>query len=133
LFEVEPCPALPEMLRFARDAAFADRRRESDRDGSEAPILYERLDLGHQLTWCQVRPGFEFSSLRPRNHQFDVRSANVDDEDSFFHRVSDFVGPIAAPSCITAIGTNRSARAFFVEPLSFFIRSRDTSRNCHCA
>src|SRR5947207_7860380 len=114
------------MLRFAHDAAMADRRRKAQRDRIEGPILYQRLDLGHHFARGHVRTRFEFSTLRARNHHLYIRAANVDDEDSFLHCVSDFGAPVARLSSTTAIGTSRSARTFFAEPLSFFTRSRET-------
>src|SRR5215470_4965579 len=100
------------MLWFAHDAAIADGRWESHRDGVEGPILHQRFDLSHHFARRHFQTGSEFSPLRVRNHQFYVRTANVDDEDSFLHCVSNFVVPGAALSCTTAIGTSRSARAF---------------------
>src|SRR5438094_3861210 len=121
------------MLRLAHDTAIADRRREPHRYRVEYPILQQRLELSHQFAWRHLRAGLEFSPLRARNHHLHVRSADINDEDFFLHYVSDFVAPVAPPSFTIAIGTSRSARAFFGEPPSFFVRSRDTSRNCHCA
>src|SRR5262245_1309879 len=121
------------MLWFAHDAAIADGRWESHRNGIEAPILHQRPDLSHHFARRHLRARFEFSPLRARNHRLHIGTANVDDENSLFHYLSDFVTTVVAFSSTTAIGTSRSARAFFVEPPSFFMRSRDTSRNCHCA
>src|SRR5215467_11695172 len=121
------------MLRFTDDAAIADGRGKSDGDRLEDPAMNQRFDLSHHFARAHIATGFEFSTLRARNHHLHIRAANVDDEDSFLHCASDFGAPVALLSCTTAIGTSRSARAFFVEPLSFFVRSRETSRNCHCA
>src|SRR6476660_690732 len=121
------------MLRLGHDTAIADRRREPHRNRVERPVLQQRLELSHHFARCHLRTGFEFPPLRTRNHYLHVRPADINDEDSFLHSVSDFVAPVAPISCTTSIGTRRSARAFFFEPPSFFVRSRDTSRNCHCA
>src|SRR5215470_1169841 len=121
------------MLRLAYDTAITDRRREPHRNRVERPILQQRLELSHQFAWRHLQTGFEFSPLCARDHHLHVRPADINDEDSLLHCVSDFVAPVAPLSSTTAIGTSRSARAFFVEPLSFFMRSRDISRNCHCA
>src|SRR6266576_5179903 len=121
------------MLRLAYDTAITDRCREPHRNRVEHRILYQRLQLSHQFARRHFRAGLEFSPLRARNHHLHVRPADINDEDFFLHGVSDFVAPVASLSFTTAIGTSRSARAFFVEPPSFFVRSRDTSRNCHCA
>src|SRR6478735_7498939 len=121
------------MLRLAHDTAITDWRREPHRNRLERPILQLRLELSHQFPRRHFWAGREFLPLRTRNHHLHVRPADVDDEDLFLHFVSVFAAPGAALSSITAIGTSRSARAFFVEAPSFFMRSRDTSRNCHCA
>src|SRR5215472_14128668 len=119
------------MLWFAHNTAIADRRREPHRNCAESPILHQRLDLSHHFGRRHLRTGLEFPPLRARNHYLYIRTANVDDEYSLLHYLSDFVAPGVALSSTTAIGTSRSARAFFAEPPSFFMRSRDTSRNCH--
>src|SRR5262245_43489904 len=120
------------MLRLGPNAAIADGRWESNRDRVEGPILHQRFDLSHHFARRHLRTGFEFSPLRARNHHLHIGTANVDVEDSLLHCFSDFRAPVALSST-TAIATSRSARAFFVEPLSFFMRSRETSRNCHWA
>src|SRR5262245_2955905 len=104
------------MLWFAHDAAIPDRRWKSHRNGVEAPILHQRLDLSHHFARRHLRAGFEFSPLLARNHRLHIGTANVDDENSVLHYLSDFVTPVVVLSSTTAIGTSRSARAFFVEP-----------------
>src|SRR4029453_5458908 len=121
------------MLRLGHDTAIADRRREPHTKTVKLPILQQRFELSHQFARRHFRAGLEFSPLCARNHHLHVRPADINDEDFFLHCVSDFGPPVAPLSFTSAIGTNRSARAFFVEPPSFFVRSRDTSRNCHCA
>src|SRR5262245_12620627 len=121
------------MLWFAHDAAIPDGRWESHRDGVEGPILHQRLDLSHHFARRHRRTGSVFQPLAARNQHLYIGTTNVDGKDSLLHYLSDFVAPVVALSSTTAIGTSRSARRFFVEPPSFFIRSRDTSRNCHCA
>src|SRR5215472_17001018 len=116
------------MLRLGQDTAIADRCRESHRNRLERPILKKRLELSHQFARRHFRAGLEFSPLRARNHDLHVRAADVNNEDSFRHCVSDFVAPDAPLPFTKAIGISRSARAFLVEPPSFFMRSRDTSR-----
>src|SRR6476619_8118890 len=108
------------MLRLRHDTAIADRRRETYRNRVERPILQQRLDLSHHFARCHCRAGLEFSPLRTRNHHLHVRPADINDENFPLHFVSGFVSPIAPLSFTTAIGTSRSARAFFVEP-SFFM------------
>ena len=122
-----------EMLWLGHDTAIADRRRESHRVASNVPILQQRLELSHQFARRHFRTGREFPPVRARNHQLHVRTADIYDEDFFLHCVSDFVAPVPPLPFTTAIGTRRSARVFFVEPPTFLMRSRDTSRNCHCA
>src|SRR6185369_1025647 len=121
------------MLRLGHDTPTGDRRRESHRNRVESPILQQRLELSRQFDRRHLWAGLELSSLRTRNHQLHVRTADINDEDFFLHCVSDFVAPVGPLSFTIAMGTSRSARVFFVEPPSFFMRSRDTSRNCHCA
>src|SRR5215467_8554544 len=115
------------MLRLGHDTAIPDGRREPHRTRVERPILHDRLELGDHLARRHLWAGLEFSPLLARNHHLHIGTANVDDEDSLLHYLPDFVAPGVALSSTTAIGTNRAARAFFVEPLSFFVRSRDTS------
>src|ERR1700750_1207514 len=103
------------MLRFVHDTAIAHRRREPHRNRVERPILQLRMQLSHHFAWRHFRAGLEFSPLRARNHYLHVRPADIYDEDSFLHCVSDFAGLVALVSFTTAIGTSRSARAFFVE------------------
>src|SRR5262245_21551669 len=105
------------MLRFADDAAIADGRGKYDGDCLEGPAVDQRFDLSHHFARTHIATGFEFSTLRARNHHLHIRAANVDNEDSFLHYVSDLGAPVALLSCTIAIGTSRSARAFFVEPL----------------
>src|SRR5438046_10540158 len=114
------------MLRLADDTTIADRCWEPHRNRVERPILQQRIELSHQFARRHFRAGLEFSPLRARNHHLHVRAADINDENFFLHCISDFVAPVAPLSFTTAIGTSRSARAFFVEPTSFFVRS-DTS------
>src|SRR4026209_1458799 len=121
------------MLRLGHDTAIAKRRRETHRDRVERPILQHRLELSRECARLHFRAGLEFSPLLTRNHHLHVRPADINDEDVFLHCASDFAGPVAPLSLTMPIAPSRSARVFFVEPPSFFMRSRDTSRNCHCA
>src|ERR1044071_1576793 len=121
------------MLWLVHDASIPHGRREPNRDRVEVPVRHQRLELRRQLTRCHFRAGFKFAPLRTRNHHLHMGTANVDDENSLLHYLSDFAAADVALSSTIAIGTSRSARAFLVEPPSFFMRSRDTSRNCHCA
>src|SRR6266498_2302871 len=133
LLVIEPCPTRTEVFGFAHDAPIADWRWKSHRYGIETPILQQRFYLSHHFARRQIRTGFEFSLFPAGNHQLHVRAAYVDDENPFLHSFSDLVGPPAGFSCTTLIGISLSARGFFFDPVSFFVRSRDTSRNCHCA
>src|SRR4029077_11331339 len=112
------------MFRLGHDTAITARRRKPYRNGVERPILQQQLELSHQFARRHFRAGLEFSPLRARNHRLHVRPADINDEDSLLHCVSDFVARVAPLWWTTAIGPSRSARAFFVEPLSFFMRSR---------
>ena len=132
--EIESPPARAEMFRLAYDATILDRRGKSDRDRVELPIAKQRFHLQQHVARRQVRAGFEFALLLARNHQLHVRAADVDHENLFLHAgLMILDGGAGASICATVMGTSLSARIFFLEPLIFFTRSRETSRKCHCA
>src|SRR5207244_13317665 len=79
------------MLRLAHDAAIADRRRKPHRNRVEGPILHKRFNLSHHLARRHVRPRFEFSPLRARNHHLHIGTANIDNENFFLQFLLDFV------------------------------------------
>src|SRR6266571_8296774 len=157
-FEIESNPTVSKMFRLAYDLPVAYGRRETHRDRVEFPITDQRFDLRHHRARRQLRPGFEFSFSRARNHQLHVRAADVDDQDFSVHHdcfvvaaegglsavalaKADDAGCGSVPGSVgaaglslaTVIGINLSARNFFFEPVIFFARSRETSRKCHCA
>src|SRR5215217_3070112 len=120
------------MFGFGDDVAIANRGWKSHGNRVESPILQSWFHLSHHFARSQVRAGFELPFSRTRNHQLHVRTADVDNENSF-HGVSELLTGGIESFSTTLIGISLSARAFFFDPLSFFVRSRDTSRNCHCA
>src|SRR6266516_4600122 len=133
LLVIEPSPTRSEVFWFAHDAPIANWRWKSHGDAVEAPIPDQCFHLSHHFARRQIRAGFEFSLFPAGNHQLHIRAAYVDDENPFLHSLSDLVAPPAGFSCTTLIGINLSARGFFFYPVSVFVGSRDTSRNCHCA
>src|SRR6266571_1860323 len=85
LLEGKSNPSLAQMFWLTQDALVAHGRWEPYRDRVEFPVADQWFHLGHERAGRQVQPGFEFSFVTRRDHQFDVGSADIDDQNLFLH------------------------------------------------
>src|SRR5213595_2821447 len=105
------------MLWIFHDPPFHHRRGKTDRDGVVFPAFRGLLDLGDQLSRRKPHAGIEFALLPPRNHEFYVGTADVDNE-NFFHEVS---------VCAIVMGVSLTTAAFW-DSASLRAWPRDRSR-----
>src|SRR6266404_7935892 len=121
--KIKTGPVFAEVFRVFHDFSVAHRSGKPDRDRLKIPVARFLLDFLDRLVRGELWAGGKFSPLfLLGNHQLDVGTADIDDE-NFFHRRS--LG-------ILLIGERRilPARCFSA---SFFAWRREISRNCNCA